>query len=499
MPLRTAFATVLSALSALLLAGCLPIPDVRVPLLVQAPELQVDPALVEHDTRWITTPAAPGTPIWLNGTGIRRTHLPGTPGRVVVVAMPGLFSGAAVFDTWARQLVASEPGVEVWAVERRSNALEDREGIRRAIEEDDPQVALRYYAPGGEYLPIEPAWVPYMAHWGLAVHLRDLQEVVLAARAEAEVVLLAGHSLGAGIVSVYAAARIAPEQGGGIGEDHVDGLILLDGSVGRTGALGRADERVAIFGITLVPDVDDLVSGRAAPFLRGGLGFGQRHVVRTAVAATFARLRPDDLAPAGSVPYPITNRALMGIRTDDDYAVTPIFSASVGEAVGARFGGNVTAFVLTGRDGARSRTVAGVADDATHVSWSAGDPAREVSDLDDLVAQWTDPDADPAEWYFPLRLAVDVAQLDPRLEATSGFVPMDRVVLPALAIGAGRGVITNPAGFQSYVNTRPGAPIAVTVVPGLTHQDVLSARANPTIPIVLRWLRSEGWIAPRPR
>lgn len=487
------------ALIPLLLAGCLPIPDVQVPLLVQPPELRIDPTRVVHETRWISTPAAPDTPIWLDGTGIRRTYLPGTPGRVVVVAMPGLFGGAAVFDPWARQLVASEPGVEVWAVDRRSNALEEREGIRRAIEEGDPEVALRYYAPGGEHVPLEPAWVPYLARWGLSVHLSDLHEVIRAARAEADVVLLAGHSLGAGIASVYAAARIAPEHGGGIGEDHVDGLILLDGSIGRTGSLGHADERISVFGITVLPDVTDLESGRAAPFLRGGFGLGQRHVVRTAVAATYARLRPDDLAPEGSAAYPVTNRAWMGIHSDDDYAVTPIFSASVGQAEGARFGGNLTAFVLTGRDGARSRTVAGVADGAERVTWSAGDPAREVSDLDELIAQWTDPSADRAEWYFPLRLAVDVAQLDPRLEATPGFVPMDRVDVPALAIGAGRGVITSPAGFQAYVNTRPGAPVAVTVVPGLTHQDVLSARANPTIPIVLRWLRSEGWIAPRPR
>ncbi len=486
-------------LAATVMVGCLPVPDVQVPLLVQAPEFRADPASVAVETRWIATPPAPETPSWLNGTGIRRTFLVDEPTRLVVVAMPGLFAGAGTFDTWARQLVASEPGLEVWAVDRRANALEDREGIRRAIEADDPEVAARYYAPGGPYVPLEPAWVPYLAHWGLAVHLRDLHQVVLEARAKAEVVLLAGHSLGAGIVSVYPAVRIAPEHGGGIGEDYVDGLILLDGSVGRTGALGRADERVSVFGITLVPDVEALVSGRAAPFQRGGLGFGERHVVRTAVAAVYARLRPDELAPPGSARFPVTNRALMGIRSDDDYALTPIFSASVGEAVGARFGGNVTAFVLTGRDAARSRTVAGVAPGATHVDWSAGDPTREVSDLGDLVAQWTDPVTDPAEWYFPLRLAVDVAQLDPRLSATPGFVPMDRVDLPALAIGAGRGLITSPAGFQAYVNTRPGAPVAATVVPGLTHQDVLLARANPTIPIVLRWLRSEGWIAPRPR
>ena len=483
----------------LLLVGCLPIPDVQVPLLLQAPDFRVDPATVEHETFWIDTPAAPSTPPELNRTGVRRSYLPGVPVRVVVVAMPGLFGGAASFDPWARQLVASEPGVEVWAIDRRSNALEDREGILRALAADDPQLARDYYARGGGFAAVDPADVPFMAYWGLHVHLRDLQAVVVLAGMAADAVVLAGHSLGAGLVSVYAAARLAPEDGAGLGQDHVDGLILLDGSIGRTGAFGRADERVGAFGVTLIPSVADLESGRAAPFLPDWLGvFGPERFIRDAVTATYAKLRPDDLAPPGVAAYPVTNRAVAGIRSDDDYALTPIFSTSVGHAEGARFAGNVTAFVLTGRDGARSRTVAGLAEGAEMVTWSAGDPRREVSDLDDIIAGWTAPDADMAEGYFPLRLGVDLALLDPRLESTPGFVPMERVDLPALAIGAGRGLVQSPSGFQSYVNTRPGAPIAVTVVPGLTHLDILKARANPTVPIVLRWFRSEGWVPPRP-
>lgn len=484
----------------LLLVGCLPIPDVQVPLLLQAPEFRADPALVEHETFWIDTPDAPSTPPALNRTGIRRTHLPDVPARVVVVAMPGLFGGATTFDPWARQLVASEPGLEVWAVDRRANALEDREGILRALAADDPQLARDYYARGGAFVPVDPADVPFMAHWGLHVHLRDLHAVVLLARATADTVVLAGHSLGAGLVSVYAAVRIAPEDGGGLGQEHVDGLILLDGSIGRTGAFGRADERVGAFGVTLIPTVADLESGRVPPFFPDWLGvFGPERFIRDAVTATYAKLRPDELAPPRAAAYPVTNRALAGIRSDDDYALTPIFSTSVGHAEGARFGGNVTAFVLTGRDGARSRTVAGLAPGAERVTWSKGDPSREVSDLDDVIEAWTAPAADMAEWYFPLRLGVDLALLDPRLESAPGFVPMERVDLPALAIGAGRGLVQSPAGFQSFVNTRPGAPIAVTVVPGLTHLDILKARANPTVPIVLRWLRSEGWLPPRPR
>lgn len=481
------------------LVACLPIPDVEVPLLVLPPDHRVPLEHVVVETTWLPAPAAPDTPSELDRVGVRRTFLPNAPTRVAVIAVPGLFAGAASFDVWARQLVASEPGVEVWAVDRRANLLEDREGIRRALAADDPEVARAYYARGGEFEPLDPATVPFMASWGLEVHLRDLHMVVLAARAVADVVVLAGHSLGAGMVSVYPAARVPVELGGGIGEDYVDGLLLLDGSVGRTGAFGWVDQRVGAFGVTLVPTVSELESGRVAPFLRSRLGFGPDQYLDHVVAAVYAALRPDELAPSDLSRYPVTNRARAGILADDDYAFTPIFSASVGEAVGARFAGNLTAFVLTGADGARSRTVVGVADGAEYVDWSEGDPTREVTDLDDVIAGFLDAESDVREWYFPLRLGVDLASLDPRLEAERGFVPMERIELPALAIGAGRGLITSPAGFQSYVNTRPGAPIAVTVVPGLTHYDIVTARANPTVPIVLRWLRSEGWLPPRPR
>jgi hypothetical protein len=479
----------------LLLAGCLPIPDVHVPLVVRPPDYLVDPASVQLETFWFATPPAPDTPAVLNRTGVRRSFLEDVPAGVVIVAMPGLFGGATTFDVWASQLIASRPGVEVWAIDRRANALEDREGIRRAMEAGDPDIAGRYYGRGGEFVPLDPAEVGFMAGWGLAVHLHDLHAVVLRARQTGAAVVLAGHSLGAGIVSVYPALQLPRELGGGIGEDYVEGLILFDGGIGRTGAFGRDDRRVGGLGLTIVPTIGDLESGRVAPFMRMWFGYGPERFIRDAVGAVYAQLRPDDLAPPEAAPYPVTNRALFGIRTDDDYAATPIFSASVGHAVGARFGGNLTAFLLTGSDGARSRTVAGLADGAERVTWSAGDPSRDVTDLDAVIATWTDPDADRAEWYFPLRLVVELIQLDPRLADAPGFVPMQSLDLPALAIGASRGLITSPAGFESYVNTRPGVPVSVTVIPGFTHTDVVTARANPAVPIVLRWLGTEDLLA----
>jgi hypothetical protein len=486
-------AAALAAAIVVALSGCLPVPDVRVALDLNPPVYRVDPRTVAVQTQWWPAPPAPHSPPEFDRTGVRRTFLEGEEPRVVIVAVPGLLGGAASFDPWARALVASQEGLEVWAIDRRANQFEDRTGIARALQAEDPSVALQYYygAPGApaRFEPIPPGELSYLAHWGLHVHLRDLHVVVERARATGARVVLAGHSLGAGIASVYAAYRVPPEDGGGVGQDYVDALILLDGTIGRTGAFGRADQGVGLLGFTIVPTIDDLLTGRSAPYLR--LAYGPSNFIRHAVIAVHALLDPEGTAPASLSRYPITNRALLGVISDDEYALAPAFGVSVGHAVDAEFSGNVTAFLLMGTQGARSRTVIGVAPGAERVDWSAGDPSREVTDLGALAAARADPDADVSEWYFPIRLLLDVAALDPRLDDTPGFVPGELVDLPTLAIGAGRGLVQSASGFQSYANTRPGASIAITVIPGFTHSDLVLARDNPVVPITLRWLRNE--------
>ncbi|MBA2665718.1 MAG: hypothetical protein H0U69_01655 [Trueperaceae bacterium] len=474
-----------------MLSACLPVPDVRVPLDIERPTYRVDPASVRIETTWFDAPSAPQTPPEYDRTGVRRSFLPHDELRVIVVAVPGLLSGAASFDVWARQLVAAQAGLEVWTVDRRSNQFEDRTGIARALEAGDPSLALRYYFGDGreaaEFVPRTAAELDFMKHWGLHVHLRDLHSVVARARATGARVVLAGHSLGAGIASVYAAFRIPSEDGGGVGGDHIDALLLLDGTIGRTGAFGRTDRGFALFGIPIVPTIDDLLSGRSAPFLT--LTYGPRHFVRHAVIGVYALLDPEGTASPSLSRFPISNRALLGVISDDEYSLAPAFGVSVGSAVDARFSGNVTAFVLMGAQGARSRTVIGVAPGAERVDWTAGDPLREFTDLASLAAVRSDPDADVNEWYFPLRLLLDLAALDPRLADIPGFVPGVEVDVPTLAIGAARGLVQGSGGFDSYVNTRAGSPIAVTMMPGFTHSDLLLARDNPAVSVATRWLR----------
>lgn len=479
-----------AALAALLaLNACLPLPNIQRDIVVPAPEYRIQPKGV--DTRLLILPGhpEPHTPPGLNQVRYLAYHHD-EPVDTVVVLMPGIFGGATSFDQLARQLVATIPNLQVWAVDRRSNVLEDHTGFSAAQQQRDPAIALAYYLGEGDdepaYRPLDPDLVGYMAHWGLETHLRDLHQLILHARDSADRVILGGHSLGAGIVSFYAAFEIETADGIRVGSDFIDGLWLLDGTLGRTGAFEREDTALGIGGFTIVPTVEDLLAGRASPFI--DLLITPTFSIERAVVAHYARYLPDELAPARLAPFPITNLALAGLSSDDDYGIAPIFSASVGEAVDADFDGNVLALLLTGSDGLASRSVSGVAEGAEFVSWGPGDPEKERTDLESLVSSWIHPETDYLEWYFPTRLGLDVTLIDPELERRDGFAPAERVTVPTLAIGAGRGLVTSLDDFRGYINTRLGSPIASYVLPEMTHIDIVAARDNPAVAIFRLWL-----------
>ncbi len=467
-------------------AGCLPIPQASQPLTLPAPGYRMPPEAVAVDALVVPGAAEPHTPARLDRSTVLRLRA-GEPPRAILVLVPGLFGGAGSLEVLGRQLVAATPGLQVWLVDRRSNALEDHRGFAAAARSGDPELALRYYlGDDGSppvYRPPSAAEVKFMAYWGLRVHLEDLARIVDLAHQETPTVYLGGHSLGASLVALYAAFR---RDDGAIGADTLSGLVLLDGAPGRTGTFDLPDavDGRSVAGFSVVPSVAALEAGRAVPYL-GGAYVPQR-IVRSGVIATFARERPDALAPKALADFPITNLALAGIGADDTYVELPTFAPSLGEATGAATSGNALPFLLEGRYGARSRTVTGVAPGADHVGWTAGDPP-EATDLMTYVRSVTGPFADRAEWYFPVRLLIDLSALPVDLEGVSDFVPTASVRVPTLAIGAGRGMLRSADAFAAYANARLGSSFTRYVVPGVTHIDLITARAAPVVPLFQRW------------
>lgn len=482
-PSRTVGLAWLAACLAWAAAGCVPLPDVRGVAHELQAEMRVDPRTVRATEVRVPGADVPSTPDVYDASTTLRWALD-EPAETIIVAVPGLFGGASSFTPFARRMVAASPGVQVWAVDRRANALEDREPVRASRRAGDPTPAVAAYlghdgAPPSYRRPDPDAW-SFVADWGLDVHLQDLHAIVQEAVATAPRVVLMGHSLGASLVGVYAAWRT--EEGAAF--TGIDGLILVDGAPGRTGALDFASG-IRLFGIQVIPSLEDVASGRSVPWLTLGEG-GSRFAWRQA-AAVLGSLAPEADAPEGIRDFPLSNRAFAGLAHDDQYGTFTAFGASVGEVVGADLAGNVTAVFLAGSAAFRSSSVIGVEEGAERVEWRAGDPARERTDMDELLAAWNDPRADVAEWYMPLKLLLELAALTPDLGSHRDFVPTSEVTTPTLVVGSDRGLLRDSDAFAGYAEQRLGSAISIAVLPGLTHLDVLTARENPLVPLVGRW------------
>lgn len=229
-----------------------------------------------------------GEDVDLNRVAYTRTAIEGASPRIVLILIPGFLAGASTFDPIARDLVRAMDGsLEVWAVDRRSNALEDRRGARHALEgaraAGDPaavQEALaegaRFYFPESDLdrdgvqdgpFPLPDAVpadgpsdfqrlaqddVRFMAHWGVDTYVRDWRKLVLAARERVGpdgLVLFGGHSMGTTWTGVFAAYDFDPGPGVEAGHSLVDGLLLLEGggpSAPSAGAPDAATYRAAV-------------------------------------------------------------------------------------------------------------------------------------------------------------------------------------------------------------------------------------------------------------
>lgn len=468
---------------------------------------------------------AASTPSELNAVRVVRYRVePPQPTRAIVILMPGFLGGAGSFDPLARAIVrASTEGdaIEAWAIDRRSNLLEDHHGLDVAEVRGDPEVALRYYFDGE---PVEgktfegfvpQGAVPFASEWGLATTVGDLRKVVeVVAPAERRArVFLFGHSLGATIAEEYAAW----DFDGTPGYDELAGLGLIDGVAGVEGASEpqlSSEEYVdgttggpGGFGATGLTAIEKGTRYIALPFL------GTKVYPTASVVAMRASLEPevivaDDpyrdplfrtLLSLESVPR-MTNRAAMGLAFDDASNGLSFAAVSCGEAKGGALAPYESLF---------GTELLHPSDPNATYEWTEFDervPA-EHTDLDDLARSWHEgPSLDFAEWYFPARLPLDasaaatlvleandwpLAERD--LRATHGRT-MDLPVFAAVAGLVGDVAAVEPLSkLLADVPLGPDRPLAgeprtnpdafrVLDVTALTHIDPLSGSPkSPTV------------------
>ena len=100
----------------------------------------------------------------------------------------------------------------MWAVDRRSQALEDTSRFADALAgRISVQQSFDYYlgwlanpAIQPHFQPIDQAKFAFAKQWGLSLALQDARRVVLSAKRQGKRVILGGHSLGASLTVAYA-------------------------------------------------------------------------------------------------------------------------------------------------------------------------------------------------------------------------------------------------------------------------------------------------------
>lgn len=294
----------------------------------------------------------------------------------VLVLVPGFEGGSGDFTLDARELVKRVPGLAVWAMDRRSNALEDTSMFKPGTSLD---AAYDYYL-GLKFKMIDGAKdAPFARKWGLKVAMEDLRRVILAAKHGGRKVILGGHSLGASSTVAYATW----DFNGRPGYKDVDGLVLIDG-----GLLGSFDSANLSQAKRRKAAID---SGEPFSALLPGLPVWAAGVFAE-IGSMYAKLAPDAVSKPQTYPllpavfkpdFPVTNEALLGHAFDAD-------TIPKGLELLETHSGRLAA-------------------SGNPRPWADG----ELSPIQNLASTFWQEPGNAVEWYFPDRLRLDVDGMSP--------------------------------------------------------------------------------------
>jgi hypothetical protein len=134
----------------------------------------------------------------------------------ILVAQPGILEGAGAFDSVARNTVAAAAKngrhIEFWALDRRSNCLEDHTGVQAGLAAKDAHLAVDYYyrqkeVDGRKFAGYQTNdQVTWLQNVGLEQTVRDQYDLMAHElpdqKARKQKMLCGGHSLG-GILTAF--------------------------------------------------------------------------------------------------------------------------------------------------------------------------------------------------------------------------------------------------------------------------------------------------------
>ena len=483
------------------------------------------------------------TPPEYNGSRvleIRSTEL--TQARIVVVGIPGFFAGINNWKTVGEELVRRDPqATVVWAYERRGNNMEDLTGVNYAEATGDLQAALDYYFEGraidGRTFDgfLEGRDLRYQSEWGLGTHFRDIRAVIELARTtypDAAVVWM-GHSMGSFWGEVFPAFQFECTADGMTGQDLLDGLILVDGTIteGIAADLSTYTESDFLDGASLrVAGVT--TEGFGLSQLRRGneffsdLGAGQI-LLGLELAALAARFDPErEMATylserlftfdyAFQVVHGLhpqaAGLATLGLLFDDDTQPLSFARAHFGRPQGNYLMEHANPLNLLSGDDLLGDRKPGPLLSPTRsgetISWDAGlefGPEAPIATADEIMDLFYAGPSNFLEWYYPVRLLLDL-----NIAAGAAFghgaqpqwvraydlcfsAPSD-VRLPTLVVAAQLGVVPAADDYDRWLQGTSIADLEKLDLTGHNHADMLAARnpqKNPLLDTVSRWLRS---------
>jgi pimeloyl-ACP methyl ester carboxylesterase len=419
------------------------------------------PATARERLITVPTPPAPG-PAQFNQVTVHQFGP--KSGKRVLVLMPGTIGGAGDFTLAARYLVRRVDGLQVWAIDRRSQALEDTATFAAADSGQIPlQQAFDYYlgwiTNGGNppnHFQFRGANAdPYAREWGMAVALNDARAVVLRARAHGHrQVVLGGHSLGASLAAAYAAW----DFNGRPGFKDLAGLVLIDGGLlGSFDAYDLAQAQQAIADLQSANPFLDLL-GLGFPEVAGIFAEVGGLYAEKAPTASAASLQSFPLLPSQfNPPFPVTDRALLANAFDRDTSPASLSLIHIN-------GGGLAA---------------------------SGDPRDwvdgGVTPVSRLAATFGQEPTNGIEWYFPKRLTIDTNGANQmRRSDVADFLGLRlfhtrQVNLPLYAIATDLGgahVLDGARNFIRRARTTRRQSMLVNRNPLMSHLDPLIAASR---------------------
>jgi pimeloyl-ACP methyl ester carboxylesterase len=271
----------------------------------------------------------PGTPAKYNKVFI--TKYGPSSAKKVLLLIPGTNGGAENFALVGPELAKKVPGLQVWAMDRREQALEDNSMMQKVLaNKATAQQALDYYlglgwlkkpVPSNTFVPLQAKDFRFMKDWGMKMQVEDARAVILQAKKQGKTVILGGHSLGASMAAAYAAW----DFNGKPGYKDIAGIVAIDG--GLAGTFDATDTAAGARASLAKLDVTAATPDGPWANLLGLTGFAWATGPFAQIGALAALKAPNALSVLASFPLlpsylkadvPTTNEGALGFAFDND-------------------------------------------------------------------------------------------------------------------------------------------------------------------------------------